>query len=626
MRNNKRSLFAGVLVICLLFGMIVQGEEAFTYADTIPWDGEYDVVVAGFGGAGSIAAKNAADAGAKVLIVEKAPLGGEGGNTKFCGQLFVYGNEDYDATLIYYQKLAGNHPIPEKMLEVYVKSIARMYDVVAEELQLDKANFTDWTGTMLGSMSPEYPEYPGADKISLCSTDGAYSNAALWNAMRKQVVARAEQIDVWFESPAVGLIQDPQSKTIIGVRVQREGKTLNIRALNGVVLATGGFENNREMVQTYLGLDEAYAIGSLYNTGDGIRMALDVGADLWHMEAFEGIAFAGGSSLIPKAGEHARMFTQTALLFGSAFIAAEDGSRFIKEDEMSRHGHIATGGVWMNPRFPKNYFCIVDAAQYAAALASGLEQDYPYTYSGATIEELAAKAGINAEGLKKTFDQFNKFASDGVDLKLGRFAQTMKPLGEGPYYAIKIAPSILNTQGGPRRNENAEVLDRDGKAIPHLYSAGELGGLTALQYQGGGNIAECFVFGAIAGKNAAANKEALPAYQIPQKVESKPVYVPGFLSDLEEESDQLAGDGEGLTGEGQGMGGKLVVMVTLDGDKMTKVEVISHSETKGIADLALEQMPGRIVEAQSAEVDGVTGATITSNAIKEAVKAALGGK
>ncbi len=620
MKKTMTTLLALALALMLSVGACATG---FTYAETIAWDGQYDVVVAGFGGSGSIAAKNAADAGAKVLIVEKAPEGGEGGNTRFCGQLFAYGNEDYEATMSYYKALQGNHPVPEAMLEVFVQNVAHMYDVVASELGLDKANFKDWTGDVLGAMSPEYPEFPGAEKIALCSTDGAYSNTVLWNAIRKTVTDRAENIDVWFESPAVSLIQDPQSKTILGVKVIRGGKELNIRALNGVVLATGGFENNEEMVATYLGLDKPLVIGSLYNTGDGVRMALDVGADLWHMEVYEGITMVGGSSLIPKEGQQARMFSNTGLLMGSAVVVAEDGNRFLKEDEGTRHGHIATGGVWMNPRFPKNYFCVVDAANYAVALEKGLDADYPYTYSGDTLEAMAEAAGIHAEGLKATIDNFNTFAQTGVDLNQGRAAATMKAFGEGPYYAVKLMPSILNTQGGPRRNENAEVLDRDGNAIPHLYSAGELGGMTSLQYQGGSNIAECFIFGAIAGKNAAAAKGELGEYVPVSATESNLVYVPGFESDIAIQAGAVElGENQKL-GEGSGMGGAVVVRVTMDGDKIAQVEVVEHAETAGISDPAIEQMPGRIIEAQSAEVDAVAGATITSNAIKDAVKDAL---
>ena len=80
----------------------------------------------------------------------------------------------------------------------------------------------------------------------------------------------------------------------------------------------------------------------------------------------------------------------------------------------------------------------------------------------------------------------------------------LNAFGNGPYYAVELSPSMINTQGGPRRNEKAEVLKPDGTPIPRLYSAGELGSIYSYLYQGTGNIGECLVFGRIAGRNAAA--------------------------------------------------------------------------------------------------------------------------
>ena len=80
----------------------------------------------------------------------------------------------------------------------------------------------------------------------------------------------------------------------------------------------------------------------------------------------------------------------------------------------------------------------------------------------------------------------------------------LAPFGAGPYYAVEMSPSMLNTQGGPRRNERAQIVRPDGTPIPRLYSAGELGSIYSYLYQGTGNIGECLAFGRIAGRNAAA--------------------------------------------------------------------------------------------------------------------------
>jgi predicted oxidoreductase len=80
------------------------------------------------------------------------------------------------------------------------------------------------------------------------------------------------------------------------------------------------------------------------------------------------------------------------------------------------------------------------------------------------------------------------------------------PIEQPPFYALELYPTLLNTQGGPRRNTKSEILDAFGAPIPRLYSAGELGSMWGIIYQGAGNIGECFAYGRIAGKNAAANK------------------------------------------------------------------------------------------------------------------------
>ncbi len=609
------------LALCMMLGCTAMA-DGFTYADTIAWDGEYDVVVAGFGFAGATASVSAADAGASVLMVDKAPEGKQGGNSRVCGQMFVYGAEDEEATYTYYKQLAGDMDTPEAMLKLYTKQVAHMYDFVAELTGLDKGNFVNVKDhPRFGYMSPEYPEFEGADKISLTGiSENDIANGALYNNMVGQVTKRADKIDVWFETPAVKLIQDPQSKTILGVTVEREGKALNIRAKNGVVLATGGFENNPEMVEDYLGLGKSGYFGGGYNTGDGITMAMEVGADLWHMEAYEGYIFA----LYNEEHNQSVSGPSAPMLTGSAIVVGANGDRFLREDEtaMARHGHLSYGGVWKNPSCPVDFYSVMDADNYAAAVEAGLDPNFEYTYTGATLEEMAAAAGIDAEGLKTTIEGFNMFAELGVDYAFDRPAATMEAFGEGPYYAVKLKTMVFNTQGGPRRNENAEVLNVHGEPIPHLYSAGELGGITAFQYQGGGNVAECLIFGKIAGENAAAAKAELPAY-VAVPVESNVVYTLGVDNDLLAEEAAYETAENQAVGTGSGMGGDVVVRVTFDGEKITGVEVLKQAETAGLGDVALTAVADAIVAANGTEVDNVSGATISSKAMKAAVEEAM---
>ena len=108
--------------------------------------------------------------------------------------------------------------------------------------------------------------------------------------------------------------------------------------------------------------------------------------------------------------------------------------------------------------------------------------------------------------LGNAFKKYNESCKAGKDADLGRAKEKLRAIEGPPYYAIQLWPCLLNTQGGPKRDGESRVLDPDGKPIPRLYAAGELGSIWGYLYQGANNIGECIVFGKIAGKNAAAEK------------------------------------------------------------------------------------------------------------------------
>ena len=113
------------------------------------------------------------------------------------------------------------------------------------------------------------------------------------------------------------------------------------------------------------------------------------------------------------------------------------------------------------------------------------------------------RIGLPPAVLVETVDRWNRACAAGVDPEFGRTLM-LNPIGQGPYYAVPLSPSMLNTQGGPRRNEHGQVVRPGGEPIPRLYSAGELGSIYSNLYQGTGNIGECLVFGRISGRNVAS--------------------------------------------------------------------------------------------------------------------------
>lgn len=610
-------------------------KKEFTFADTVRWDAQYDVVVMGMGAAGMVAAKTAADNGAKVVIVEKCEEGKAGGNTKVCGQLFAYTNGDKDAAKSYYTALAGGRDIEPEIIDAISEGVANMADILADEFGFNKDEYMDWTGvnvggTNMGAMSPEYPEMPGHEKMALWTTHAGASDGYLYQGLKQNVTDRVDAIDVWYSSPAKSIIQDPVTKTVVGVTVERDGKEMNIRALNGVCICTGGFECNKEMVQHYLNVINYAPRGGQFNTGDGIKMAQAVGADLWHMDCYEGLFGLGSVTYPVEEGIPCDMIAtlaQNAVNTGAAILVGTDGDRFVNESETVRHGHLYENGIWENPTFPEKVWYIIDETQKGEIEAAGAmpEEQLAKLTAYDSIGALAEGIGVDKDRLTKTIKNYNSFANNGEDYKCGREAQYMRAFDGKKYYAMYMVSGLLNTQGGPKRSANAEVLDTQGNPIPHLYSAGECGGITVCMYQGGTNIAECITFGRIAGKNAAAVKDALPTYTV-EAVESAPAQ-PGDIDDLVGEEETYETADNQYIGKAQGMDDEIVVRVTVDDGKISQVEVLKQNETEGIGVPATEQLPEKFVGLDTEEainaVDGISGATITSNALKQAVVNAL---
>lgn len=602
----------------------------------IKWNQTYDTIVLGFGGAGATAARFAADAGASVLLVDAAPNGHEGGNTRYSAQL-IGTVDSFEEGKKYYKRLTYPMALDDDMVDTFVHGMANMRDYVKTYLGVEpvsvKNDFTpEDTPISLDSAVHEFPEYEGQEAYDFTTVHHGLFDAALWRNLRQQVIDRTDKITVWFSSPAKHLIQDPDTNIVTGVQIERDGHQYNIQAKNGVVLAMGGFENNQQDVQDYLGADHLAPLGTLYNKGDGLRMGEEVGADMWHMNNYEALGLLHGMAVAVPDGERGRLLLGWPdIANGSIMTVADDGSRYFNETEPNRHGHIYDHGTWRVPRTNVHPYLVFDQAQYEQIQANGnvpvpdFEQQLVKADS---LAELAQTIGAHADVLAGTVADFNHFAEVGRDYAYNRDPKTMRAFGDGPFYALKMTHDVLNTQGGPRRNANAEVLDANQQPIAHLYSAGELGGICANQYQGGGNLAECLIFGKIAGENAAAPKT--DAQQTTANTTTDTTTGASehdsLGSDLQPtiDLDSIAlGDNQYLGVDNDGIGGEIVVRVTYADQTLKNVEIVAQSETGEVGGAAVKELPGRMVAANTYDVDGVTGASVSSRAIKNAVKDAV---
>ena len=480
----------------------------------IEWDEEADVVVVGFGGAGVATAVTAHDLGAKVVILEKAPEGLHGGNTRVAMQGYLNTSSREEAAA-YLRALCGPYPIPEAIVEVW-----------AHEMCLNNAWVAAQGGDPQEHQHPpagiEFPDLPGA----MCSHkfhDGpVLGYGKTWERFESFVARRP--IPVHYETPATALVQDGVGGAVIGVRAEKQGRPFAVKARRGVVLTCGGFENNQQMIRDYLpGLPYCYPQGTPFNEGDGIAMALAAGADLWHMNNY------AGPTMALKVPEFPATLSMQPLHFakdipGGMIVVGPDGRRFGDEKYKNRHGKVSVNGVWRPLQVPCPMYMITDHRLIAAGPLYNKEPNRGWTAmidrydwsddnsaeiergwikKADTIAGLAGMLGLDAGVLAATVARWNAQMAGGEDLDHGRKLM-LEPVAQPPFYAVELSPAMLNTQGGPRRNERAQVLRPDGTPLPRLYSAGELGSIFSYLYQGTGNIGECLGFGRIAGRNVAA--------------------------------------------------------------------------------------------------------------------------
>jgi succinate dehydrogenase/fumarate reductase flavoprotein subunit len=478
------------------------------------WDFDADVVVVGFGAAGVAASVTAHDLGAKTVILEKAPEGEHGGNTRVAGQGYLNTSDARDAAA-YLMALCGPFTVPAEMVTVWADEMGRN---------------NDWLQSLGGDpqehqhppVGIEFPDLPGSGAVHKFHDGPTYGYSYTWQ--RFESLVKGRPIPVFYDTPGRALIQDKATGAVIGLKAERGGKPFRVKARKGVVLTCGGFENNQEMIRNYLpGIPYCYTSGSPYNEGDGVSMAMAAGADLWHMNNY------AGPSMALKVPEVRTSFSMQALHFskvvpGGMIVVGPDGRRFCDEKFKTRHGKVPINGSWMPLPVPCPMFLICDHAMVAAgplydahpshgwtqiveryewSADNGAEIAKGWIKRAGSIATLAGEIGLDPAVLEDTVVRWNRHCAAGADTDFRRKLM-LAPLGEGPFYAVELSPSMLNTQGGPRRNEKGQIVRPDGSPIPRLYSAGELGSIYSYLYQGTGNIGECLAFGRISGRNAAA--------------------------------------------------------------------------------------------------------------------------
>lgn len=470
-----------------------------------------DVLVIGAGVAGMRAAVEACENGAKVLILEKTDrVGGTLGGGTLIGVNSVLqkevGIEDDPQLLIddferlnagYRSRTPGVEYTWNKDLGVYFANHC------GEEV--------DWVtglGIEFTNRTPSQPtlyEPLSVDRVSSCNR-GSLTDVVMGELQKYIDQGMASIV---FSTPATELITD-ESGAVIGAKTDAGDYFAK-----ATILCTGGYGYSEELVKRY-NFQNFTTTSSWFTTGDGMLMAEKVGAVLTNMDFLT--AYAGG--LKTPEGGLTRTLSIRVKDFPYLIFVNKEGNRFVDElgkEDGSSYDEITS---WWKKGDNKVYIMVDqamvdDLKTQEKPIISG-DKDWSkfedqlqkgnILFSGATVEEVAQKAGIDGENLKATIEKYNTYAQNGLDEEFGR-TRLMKAFTGGAYYIFETTPYIMITAGGPAMTDKGEVVDKDGKPIPGLYQAGEIVGMAnafgRTTIGGVGNTGN-LVWGALAGGSAAA--------------------------------------------------------------------------------------------------------------------------
>lgn len=446
-----------------------------------------DVVVVGSGGAGLISAIKAKEAGANVVVLEKLPL--IGGNTLISGA-------EYAAPMNWLQEKDNI----SDSIELFKKDVEKaggdkeLIDVLAKNA-LDGAKWlkddikVEWMDELM---------FFGGHSVKRSLIPKGQSGKELINKLH----AKTEElgIEILTETNAYELIV--KDNVVTGVKAKTKNGELIVNA-KSVILTTGGFGANKKMLNDNDKEidDKILSTNSPGSTGDGIKMAQKIGADvvdLYKIQLYPVCDVETGKLL----------YTGDTRLVGGAILVNKEGNRFV--EELGTRREISLG---IKSQTDSIAYQIWDEdSMRKSKILPTHEIEYNNLIEGKklckvnSIDEMAEFFGIDKNNLKETIKKFNEDSENGKDTLFNLRRLGFK-IEKAPFYCLKAVPAVHHTMGGLRINKDANVLDKNGNIIKGLYAAGETtGGIHGNNRLGSVSITDITVFGIIAGINAAKNK------------------------------------------------------------------------------------------------------------------------
>lgn len=530
------------------------------------WDEEVDVVVVGTGGAAFVSAILAADQGAKVLMLEKTHQ--IGGTTAFSGgipwipmnrYMKDAGIEDTrEAAIKFIKRLTQGREPDSKLIDVFVDTGHVMVDYLHENTPLRfemPAGYSEYythlpealkegTRSMdpvpfdlntVGEWGPLVRQNPVFPPLTLAEGGaiGGIDFAKLGVRMENNIVTMGRSligamlkasldrdVDIRVNTPGKELVLNDEGDVIGVVAENEDGEKIFIGAKKGVVIASGGYEWNQELVKAFLKGPITHPMSPPGNEGDGLIMAMEAGAALGNMS--EAWFYPTMQDPTMEYEDHIMNQTGGGRAGPNSIIVNKYGKRFVHEGTTYNDMPRATfnydpvkleypneGPTWMV--FDQQ---LKDKTMIITMMPG---EDAPdWVDQAATLGELAEKIGVDAEGLEATVERWNESVEKGVDSDfhrgtthfeniLGGGGNAMANLGKiekGPFYAVPVYAGALGTSGGPRINEKGEVVNLRGNSIKGLYAAGNaaMSILGAVYPSAGGTIGPAMTMGYIIGK------------------------------------------------------------------------------------------------------------------------------
>jgi succinate dehydrogenase/fumarate reductase flavoprotein subunit len=510
------------------------------------WDDICDVLVAGSGGGALIGAYTAGSRGLKTIVVEATDK--FGGTTAYSGSgMWHPGNpvlkrsgapDDPLAARAYYKTVVGART-PEALQDAYLDTGPRMIEDLERNPNF-KFEVFPWPD-YYGNVANAHPEgrhiissiIPAAELGEMrqhirptLSTEREGQTPADMLMGGQALIGRAllanqgtGNVELRRQSPLVGLIVEDGA--VVGAEVEVDGKRRRIRARRGVLLATGGFEQNNELRKKYgIAGPSSWSVGGLGNYGKALEAAIAIGAatDLMDQAWWSpGLMHPDGTATFTVGILGGIMVNGAGKRFANESLAYDRLAREMLKGEKTGIQHIPCWMVW-DKRFGEPPVMNASVALRPAEdyIAAGLWK------TADTLEGLAEGMGVPADALKETVARFNRFAETGVDEDFRRgeepfekfvFAAAeymenlvsnegkmakgpvekgpnpgLTPIDRPPFFAAKIAVSDLGTKGGIKTDASARALRPDGSVIPGLYAAGNtMAAASGEAYPGGGN-------------------------------------------------------------------------------------------------------------------------------------------